>query len=49
MAGTKGDETVLRSLGPGGHFGGGAEGMVDVKDGKILRSVPSTSPGVMTF
>jgi trimethylamine-N-oxide reductase (cytochrome c) len=27
-------------LGLGGHFGGGAEGMIDVKDGKILRVRP---------
>jgi len=40
MAGTKGDKTVLRSLGLGGFFGGGAEGMIDVKDGKILRVRP---------
>src|SRR6185369_2537450 len=40
MAGTKGDKTVFRSLGLGGFYGGGAEGMVDVKDGKILRIRP---------
>ena len=40
MAGTKGDKTVLRSLGLGGYYGGGAQGMVDVKDGKILRVRP---------
>ncbi|MGA2262873.1 MAG: molybdopterin-dependent oxidoreductase [Acidobacteriota bacterium] len=40
MAGTRGDKTVLRSLGLGGFLGGGAEGMVDVKDGKILRVRP---------
>lgn len=34
------DKTVLRSLGLGGFFGGGAEGMVDVKDGKIVRVRP---------
>ena len=34
------DKTVLRSLGLGGFFGGGAEGMVDVKDGKIIRVRP---------
>ncbi len=34
------DKTVLRSLGLGGYFGGGAEGMVDVKDGKIVRVRP---------
>jgi molybdopterin guanine dinucleotide-containing S/N-oxide reductase-like protein len=34
------DRTVLRSLGLGGFFGGGAEGMVDVKDGKIVRIRP---------
>lgn len=34
------DKTVLRSLGLGGFFGGGAEGMVDVKDGKIVRIRP---------
>jgi anaerobic selenocysteine-containing dehydrogenase len=40
MAGTKGDKTVLRALGLGGLYGGGAEGMIDVKDGKILRVRP---------
>jgi trimethylamine-N-oxide reductase (cytochrome c) len=40
MAETKGDKTVLRSPGLGGHFGGGTEGMMDVKDGKILRVRP---------
>jgi trimethylamine-N-oxide reductase (cytochrome c) len=40
MADTKGDKTVFRSLGLGGFYGGGAEGMVDVKDGKILRVRP---------
>ncbi|MFW2365953.1 MAG: molybdopterin-dependent oxidoreductase [Desulforhopalus sp.] len=34
------DKTVLRSLGLGGYFGGGAEGMVDVKNGKIVRVRP---------
>ncbi|GAB6146082.1 molybdopterin-dependent oxidoreductase [Desulfocicer niacini] len=34
------DKTVLRSLGLAGYFGGGAEGMVDVKDGKIVRVRP---------
>jgi len=34
------DKTVLRSLGLGGFFGGGAEGMVDVKNGKIVRIRP---------
>ncbi|MFH0729466.1 MAG: molybdopterin-dependent oxidoreductase [Pseudomonadota bacterium] len=34
------DKTVLRALGLGGYFGGGAEGMVDVKDGKIVRVRP---------
>ncbi len=34
------DKTVLRSLGLGGFFGGGAEGMVDVKDGRIVRVRP---------
>ena len=34
------DKTVLRALGLGGYFGGGAEGMVDVKDGKIVRIRP---------
>ncbi len=34
------DKTVLRSLGLGGFFGGGAEGMVDVKNGKIVRVRP---------
>ena len=40
MADTKGDKTVLRSLGLGGFYGGGGEGMVDVKNGKILRVRP---------
>ncbi|MFO1401859.1 MAG: molybdopterin-dependent oxidoreductase [Steroidobacteraceae bacterium] len=40
MGGTRGDKTVLRALGLGGLYGGGAEGMVDVKDGKILRVRP---------
>src|SRR5512138_221021 len=40
MSDTKGDKTVFRSLGLGGFYGGGAEGMVDVKDGKILRVRP---------
>ena len=34
------DKTVLRSLGLGGFFGGGSEGMVDVKDGRIVRVRP---------
>jgi len=34
------DKTVLRSLGLGGFFGGGAEGMVDVKNGKVVRVRP---------
>lgn len=33
-------KTVLKALGLGGYLGGGAEGMVDVKDGKILRIRP---------
>lgn len=37
---TRGDKTVFRALGLGGFYGGGAEGMVDVKDGKILRVRP---------
>jgi molybdopterin guanine dinucleotide-containing S/N-oxide reductase-like protein len=40
MADTRGDKTVLRSLSLGGFYGGGAQGMVDVKDGKILRVRP---------
>jgi trimethylamine-N-oxide reductase (cytochrome c) len=40
MGGTRGDKTVLRALGLGGLYGGGAEGMIDVKDGKILRVRP---------
>ncbi len=40
MRQTRGDKTVLRSLSLGGFYGGGAEGMVDVKDGKILRVRP---------
>ncbi|MBE0596436.1 MAG: molybdopterin-dependent oxidoreductase, partial [Desulfuromonadales bacterium] len=40
MSDTKGDKTVYRSLGLGGFYGGGAQGMVDVKDGKILRVRP---------
>jgi anaerobic selenocysteine-containing dehydrogenase len=40
MSGTKGDKTVLRSLSLGGLYGGTAQGMVDVKDGKILRVRP---------
>ena len=40
------DKTVLRSLGLGGYFGGGAEGMVDVKNGKIVeRLVPPAELG----
>ena len=34
------DKTVLRSLGLGGFFGGSAEGMVDIKDGRIVRVRP---------
>ncbi len=34
------EKTVIRSLGLGGYFGGGSEGMVDVKDGKIVRIRP---------
>lgn len=34
------EKTVLRALGLGGFFGGGGEGMVDVKDGKIIRIRP---------
>ncbi|MGW8323654.1 MAG: molybdopterin-dependent oxidoreductase, partial [Thermodesulfobacteriota bacterium] len=34
------DKTVLRSLSLGGYFAGGAEGMVDVKDGRIVRIRP---------
>ena len=40
MTNTRGDKTVLRALGLGGYYGGGAQGMVDVKDGKILRVRP---------
>ena len=40
MIETKGDKTVLRSLSLGGLYGGTAQGMVDVKDGKILRVRP---------
>ena len=40
VAETRGDKTVLRALGLGGYYGGGAQGMVDVKDGKILRVRP---------
>ena len=40
MTNTRGDKTVLRALGLGGFYGGGAQGMVDVKDGKILRIRP---------
>jgi len=40
MTDTKGDKTVLRSLGLGGMFGGGAQGMVDVRNGRILRVRP---------
>ena len=40
MGGTRGDKTVYRSLGLGGHLGGGAEGMIDVKNGKVLRVRP---------
>ena len=42
------DKTVLRSLGLGGYFGGGAEGMVDVKDGKIVRVRPMRYGGNTT-
>ncbi|MFH1490641.1 MAG: molybdopterin-dependent oxidoreductase, partial [Pseudomonadota bacterium] len=34
------DKTVLRALSLAGYFGGGAEAMVDVKDGKIVRVRP---------
>jgi trimethylamine-N-oxide reductase (cytochrome c) len=34
------DNTVLKSLALGGLLGGGAPGMVDVKDGKIVRVRP---------
>ena len=34
------DKTVLRALGLNGSTSGGAEGMVDVKDGKIVRIRP---------
>jgi len=34
------DKTVLRGLGLGGLLGGSSEGMVDVKDGKIIRVRP---------
>ncbi len=41
MAANKSKEkTVLRSLGLGGYLSGGCEGMVDVKDGKIIRIRP---------
>jgi len=40
MTGTRGDKTVTRSLSLGGLYGGTATGMVDVKDGKILRVRP---------
>ncbi|MDE2075396.1 MAG: molybdopterin-dependent oxidoreductase, partial [Alphaproteobacteria bacterium] len=40
MSGTKGDKTVYRSLGLGGFYGGGAEGMIDVRNGKVLRVRP---------
>jgi molybdopterin guanine dinucleotide-containing S/N-oxide reductase-like protein len=40
MIDTKGEKTVLRSLGLGGFYGGGAEGMIDVRNGKILRVRP---------
>ncbi|MGA3125356.1 MAG: molybdopterin-dependent oxidoreductase [Candidatus Korobacteraceae bacterium] len=40
MGQTRGDKTVLRSLSLGGFYGGGTEGMVDVKDGRILRVRP---------
>lgn len=42
MGDTRGDKTVLRSLSLGGFYGGGSEGMVDVKNGKILRVRPFT-------
>ncbi|EQD57195.1 hypothetical protein B2A_04923, partial [mine drainage metagenome] len=40
MGKTRGDKTVYRSLGLGGFYGGGAEGMIDVKNGKVLRVRP---------
>ena len=40
MTGTRGDKTVTRSLSLGGLYGGTATGMIDVKDGKILRVRP---------
>lgn len=40
MLQTRGDKTVLRSLGLNGGPTGGVEGMVDVKDGKVLRIRP---------
>ena len=41
MAGIKTrGKTVLKALGLGGYLGGGSEGMVDVKDGKIIRIRP---------
>ncbi len=40
MGETRGDRTVYRSLGLGGFYGGGAEGMIDVKNGKVLRVRP---------
>ena len=39
------EETHVRSVGFLGLPGGGAEGMVDVKDGKIVRIRPATIPG----
>ena len=34
------DKTVIRALGLGGLLGGSSEGVVDVKDGKIVRVRP---------
>jgi hypothetical protein len=34
------DKTVLRALGLGGLLAGSSEGMVDVKDGRIVRVRP---------
>ena len=40
MKKTLGDKTVLRSFSLKGVSAGGAEGFVDVKDGKVLRIRP---------
>ena len=37
---TRGEKTVLRTIGLSGVITGGAEGMIDVKDGKIIRIRP---------